>query len=313
MKEKLVATVVLYLTNKQGVEKVIENINSYAPFVEKIYIVDNRAFDNSEIAKKVSNSVYIPNLKNLGIATALNKGCELALQDGFEWILTMDQDSNFKSDELSNFLYLCEKHYIENQNIKSFAPEQNDSGKNVIAISKWICFNILSPMKRKVFGTPKTLKKDVESVNYVITSANIIYLPIWENIGKFDEKLFIDEVDHDFCIRLKLHGYEIVKFNTCFVEHTLGNRKITLFPKYNYQSDFRLFYIFRNLMIENARYGNLPFARNFKKEIWYYFKDYCIFDIKAIKHIFIFFRAQKAFKEFIKTDSVIQNTKGKQC
>ena len=32
MKEKLVATVVLYLTNKQGVEKVIENINSYAPF-----------------------------------------------------------------------------------------------------------------------------------------------------------------------------------------------------------------------------------------------------------------------------------------
>ena len=311
MKEKLVATVVLYLTNKQGAEKVIENINSYAPFVEKIYIVDNSPFDNSDVIAKVQNGVYIPNLKNLGIAAALNKGCEMALNDGYEWILTMDQDSSFKSDALNNFLQLFEKHYSDNQNIKSFAPEQNDSGKNIIAISKWIRFNILSPIKRKILGIPKKSVNPVESVNYVITSANIIHLPTWEKVGRFDEKLFIDEVDHDFCIRLKLHGYEIVKFNTCFVEHTLGKRKITLFPKYNYQSDFRLFYIFRNLMIENARYGGLSFARNFKKEIWYYFKDYCIFDVKAIKHIFIFLSARKAFREFIKTDSIVQNAKGK--
>ena len=314
MKEKLAATVVLYIKDKQKLSELVQNILSYSSFVRKVYIVDNSSFDNGEIAKKIPNSVYIPNLRNLGIAKALNQGCEKALQDGFEWILTMDQDSSFRAEELNNFLQLCETYYSENENIKSFAPEQNDTGKNIIPISKWIRFNILSPIKRKIFRLPprKVIleqKAPTEYVNFVITSANIINLPAWEKVGKFDEELFIDEVDHDFCVRLKIKGYEIVKFNTCVVDHTLGHPKITMFSKVNHQSDYRLFYIFRNLMIENARYDGLPFVRNYEYDIKRYFHDYCIFDIKAIKHLLIYRKAKKAYKEFIKNDAIVQSRK----
>ena len=35
----------------------------------------------------------------------------------------------------------------------------------------------------------------------------------WEQIGKFDEWLFIDLVDNEFCKRLIVSGYTILRLN----------------------------------------------------------------------------------------------------
>ena len=40
---------------------------------------------------------YIYNGDNLGIATPLNKAAELARKEKIDWLLTMDQDTNFNS------------------------------------------------------------------------------------------------------------------------------------------------------------------------------------------------------------------------
>ena len=36
-----------------------------------------------------------------------------------------------------------------------------------------------------------------------MTSGNLLNLKIAEKIGDFEEKLFIDEVDHDYCYRIR--------------------------------------------------------------------------------------------------------------
>ncbi|MCW3118424.1 MAG: hypothetical protein JWM28_2506, partial [Chitinophagaceae bacterium] len=59
----------------------------------------------------------------------------------------------------------------------------------------------------------------------VMTSGNLIRISAWKEINGFDEKLFIDEVDHEYCYRLKTNGYQIVQVNQVFLNHQLGTQK----------------------------------------------------------------------------------------
>ena len=49
----------------------------------------------------------------------------------------------------------------------------------------------------------------IEYPERVIASGNIINLQAWNKVGRFDNSLFIDEVDHDFCHRLTQEKYKI--------------------------------------------------------------------------------------------------------
>ncbi len=295
------AVVIWYTKDENECNSAMRAVLSYASFFKTVYIIDNSASDNVSYANQIKNTVYVPNKANLGIATALNQGCELAKNSGFEWCMTMDQDSIFESEQLAKYLELVENN-LADTSIKSFSIRQNDFGDEVISVSKWIRCNILSPVKRKFIKVVPYKAQDIEFVNHTITSANIINLSAWEEVGKFDDKLFIDEVDVDFCIRLRIRNYNILHFNICYVNHKLGEKRFSIFSKIQYESDFRLFYIFRNLMIENKRYGKLPFVKNYKKELFYYFRDYCILDFHVIKHNFIFFKAYFAYKKFMKEE-----------
>ncbi|HHT61698.1 MAG TPA: glycosyltransferase, partial [Bacteroidales bacterium] len=81
-------------------------INTYLENISHLFIVDNSTTDNSALINTLPNNkiTYLPNLENLGIATALNIGCEAALNANAKWILTMDQDSKFDRFSLSDFI-----------------------------------------------------------------------------------------------------------------------------------------------------------------------------------------------------------------
>ena len=307
---------VWYLKNENECNDAVNAVLSYSSFFKSVYIIDNSAVDHSDFAARIKNAVYVFNNGNLGIATALNQGCELAKKAGFEWCMTMDQDSVFSAGQLSIYLRLAERN-MSDPTIKSFSIRQKEPRGQAGSLPEWIKLKILSPIRKwlvknflpmrklKIFIIRRRRKNReflprMEFVNMAIASANIISLPAWEEVGKFDDKLFIDEVDNDFCIRLKLKGYNILLFNTCYVDHELGKRFFSIFPKINYESSFRLFYIFRNLMIEDKRYGKLPFAKNYKREIFCYFRDYCVLNMRAIKNLGIFIRACKEYKKFVK-------------
>lgn len=104
----------------------VENIKTYLGFLSSLYVVDNSAGDNSALLDQLgvgSDRVeYIPNLDNLGIATALNKGCRRALEQGYEWIVTMDQDSCFDAVELTKFINAFEAKKLEDPDIAVFTP-----------------------------------------------------------------------------------------------------------------------------------------------------------------------------------------------
>ena len=221
---KTSATVIWYNPDNEN----INNIKTYINYVEKIYIIDNSMKNNMKLSSSLNNDKieYVYNNKNLGIAKALNLACEKAINDGFEWILTMDQDSSFDSDGIKKYFETFDN--MEKENIGIFSPRhilKNDT---------------------KEFDE----SSDFLEVDHVMTSGNLLNLKIWEEIGRFDENLFIDEVDSEICFRIIENGYKVIQLNKIRMFHELGNlekknfftRKISVLN----HNHIRKYYIMRN-------------------------------------------------------------------
>ena len=62
-----------------------------------------------------------------------------------------------------------------------------------------------------------------------MTSGNLVNLDAFRQVGPFMDELFIDSVDHEYCIRLQINGYKVIQLNGVLLEHTLGERRKHLF------------------------------------------------------------------------------------
>src|SRR4051812_611038 len=103
----IAAAVILFYPDK----KTIENVLSYSRFVNTLYAIDNTENPDIEISgaiKQIDNCHYIHDGENKGIAMRLNQACGLARQEGFEWLLTMDQDSSFNEKSIANYISCVE-------------------------------------------------------------------------------------------------------------------------------------------------------------------------------------------------------------
>ena len=92
---KVVAIIISYNPDNN----LLDSVNLLKNQVEKIIIVDNGSkkekVKNINLIRDIDKEKIevIFNEENLGIATALNIGVKEGLKQGYNWILTMDQDS----------------------------------------------------------------------------------------------------------------------------------------------------------------------------------------------------------------------------
>lgn len=225
---QLAGVVVLY--NPE--DKVIENINSYINQLGVLYVVDNSEKKNRSVISELNKNKkisYINNHGNKGIAAALNLGAQLALKSGYEYLLTMDQDSRAKDDMLSKLIEFVENHRSEKLGIVS-AYQKRSNEKT--------CYYL----------------KDYEPVFTVMTSGSLLNLKAYKQNGKFLDKFFIDQVDNEYCLRLNKNGYKIIRVNQAILYHNLGtNVKVAGMTK-SLHSYIRIYYIVRNSLYMWKRY-----------------------------------------------------------
>lgn len=242
---KIAACVILY-NPQQSVES---NINSYQ-LVEKIYILDNsnaphiNRFPSLTHQSKIT---YIHNGLNEGISKRLNQACTLAIEAGFDYLLTMDQDSYFDEMVLTTY-FKCIHSFKEREKVSMFGINHEENIVNAGCV--------------------------YEECKSLITSGSIIDLKTFREIGPFDENLFIDFVDAEYCFRSIEKGFKIIKFLNIPMHHSLGEiqTRISLKnlkpSKRSFHSPARLYYMLRNILYVQSTY-----KRNFKKEITEYKKD----------------------------------------
>lgn len=214
------------ITYNPNIERLSENLTHICCQVDKLLIVDNNSKNVSEIEKLQQNYNFElkQNEQNEGISINLNLAIRYYSNLGFEWLLTLDQDS------------ICDFNLI-----KEYKDVLRNCNKNLVSL----CPQIIDMNLNDIF-----IKKDNEEVTQCITSGNLINISFIKKLGGFDEFYFIDSVDFDLCAQIKNNGGIIVRVNSTYIKHEVGNaKKHKLFNKiifsYNH-TPLRSYYIVRN-------------------------------------------------------------------
>ena len=182
---------------------ILDNIQTYLSHLDKLIVFDNsevkQPWVKPEIEGLSSKILFIDNPSNLGIPLCLNQASLLAIELGFDWLLTMDQDSYFESD---TFYKYCERL----QEATALHPKLS-----VLTLEHGNAEKVLSSSPFAV-------------VRNAITSGSIINLGVWKELGGFEKKLFIDEVDTDYSFKNLINGFEIIKVVDVKLNHQLGTQ-----------------------------------------------------------------------------------------
>jgi rhamnosyltransferase len=281
-KRRTAACVILY----NPPENFLDNLHTYIHFVEKIFIVNNSSTTNPLVKLAINqlaqsyNIEFWQNRENLGLSIPLNQVFSAAEEQGFSLVLTMDQDSAFTNDSL-----LQDAHHIF----------EADEKVGLIGMAHY------TTRMKSWYKTSKNFIKTSET----LTSGSLVRVSAWKKVKGFDERLFIDNIDNDFCMSLKKDGFLVLQSKGKVIEHDLGetqtrphrfSKKQTIVSLH---SPFRSYYITRNsLLFISKFFASSPF--------------HCL---RKMKHYFLFvkkhylyspdFRQHKIFivqgmKDFLK-------------
>ncbi len=250
---RICSITIWYNPDKEVAKTFLKNL----PLTDLSIIVDNSKEDNHKLIKSNSKKIiYLPNRNNLGIAKALNIGCELAEKKGFKWVLTMDDDSFFDKEEYKRYILEIKKILLKDKKAVSFSP--NIDGRK---------------------------KKGGIRVNRIISSGNILNLNVWKKVGGFREDFFIYEVDIEMCYKLLSRGYHLYKICSVKMNHNIFDTplKIKIFSKvYRIRKDdspASKYYLVRNGLQMNKEFLRL------KKE---YGDLFPLFPLKLLLKVILF-------------------------
>jgi len=222
---------------------VLENLRRLLRQVPVVIVVDNGSVGESakvvEAVGSLAGVELIRNGSNLGIATALNVGIRHALRVGCQWVATFDQDSSIPDhyfEELFRAYNTC------------LAPEK---------------VGMIAPGKcsAPAASLPPTASSEDSLFSYIpaaITSGSLTKVGVFQAAGMYDEGLFIDFVDVDFCFQLRKSGFKILKAKRAVLNHELGTKQIRnlLGLKISFRSHltWRHYYMMRNRILLCRRY-----------------------------------------------------------
>lgn len=102
------------------------------------------------------------------------------------------------------------------------------------------------------------MHENCQTVDFLITSGSLIALNTFESVGLFDESLFIDNVDIEWCLRAAKQGYFCAGVSSAILMHHLGESVVNLFGRsVHTHKPLRLYYRFRNSLLLYKR-GYIP-------------------------------------------------------
>lgn len=246
----IIAVIVLFNPRKQDLQNMISLSKIYS-----IICVDNTIDNqlNKNQLQSIKNIYYIGDGINKGLAKALNIGCDYAINLEYKLTILLDQDT-----EISEYCVeqMCELIRVSDD-IALVGPN----------INKIYYLN-----GEKIIDKKPIYSNKIEETNFIITSGSILRLAIFSKI-RFDEKLFISQVDQDYCARAIEKGYRVVRYGSVFMNQELGIPKKIYIPFkgktiIGLQTKMRYYYLVRNeLYLRNKHrnhdyYHKVPILKN---------------------------------------------------
>jgi glycosyltransferase involved in cell wall biosynthesis len=182
-----------------------------------IYIVDNTP-GGHELGQCYPGIHYIACPENLGLANAYNRVLEYLRPGGFEWMLTLDQDTFLPPDYLRRAVEHI-RSATERGDVAAIVP-QITAGQRVVspyffqfrALPRWY--------KRGYVGIPN---KPTFSLN----SGSLVNIGALEQAGGYDPWFWLDNSDACMFSRLHAYGKSVLVAGDISVDHDFSMKNMS--------------------------------------------------------------------------------------
>lgn len=218
----------------------IEKLPKVLVQVQELVVVDNGS-DTDELvrlrsASKAFGFHLIENVENRGIAEGLNQGVLWAREKKYPWVILFDQDSKI-TDRFVEQMFASWQAHPARERIASLHPRYVDpiTGHEPTFL-------------RASDGGPVTS----------MTSGALMPTWIFDKIGLFAVDYFIDQVDTEYCYRIRAAGYLVADSRDAVLLHSTGfpERLRLLFFDFEptHHSAQRRYYLSRNRVAVYKKY-----------------------------------------------------------
>jgi rhamnosyltransferase len=225
--------------------RTIENLRALTTQVSAI-VVDNtpsQTCGEREVLQTIEQMDSVQLIRqgqNLGIAAALNRGIREVINSGYQWVATFDQDSTV-TPRFFDGLLTAYHNYPARERVALVAPL------------------MYYPESKEIEVANADQLPESSRVRTAMTSGSLIRTAVFTKHGFYDEALFMDYVDYDYCLRVQRAGYQLLRANRVLLYHRLGALKtFHLFGRefsVKTHDAWRHYYITRNRLLMYRRYG----------------------------------------------------------
>jgi rhamnosyltransferase len=228
-------------------------VQAIAREVDRLLVVDNSADASVTVKLRETVALYGGSLvampTNVGLGRALNYAFSQVAADGYEWAVAFDQDSTPQAGFTAALHKAAAAH----------------SGAAVVGANWFDEARPGTPSRHlhagvfPLFFRRGPAEQDLSDITCVITSGTLFDLRVWRTLGGFDERLFLDLVDTEYCLRARRADYQITVAAAARMTHRRGSKQPvrllgrTWWPAFMPPS--RLYYLFRNRVRVTARHG----------------------------------------------------------
>jgi rhamnosyltransferase len=200
------AVIVTYFPDAQVVDR-LKRITSQ---VAQTVVVDNGSSASclekiKEFSKRSAIHLVL-NKSNEGLASALNAGVRWAIEQGYPWVLTLDQDTLIEPNIVELFAQAF-RWYPCREKIAVIGSNYRDktTGK--------VLWDVAAANESPAIEIPA-----------VLTSGSAVSSSAFQAIGGFRDDFFIDCVDFEYCLRARAKGFHVLMTSKPAMEHGIGHR-----------------------------------------------------------------------------------------
>jgi GT2 family glycosyltransferase len=176
----------------------------------KILLYDNSPQTTAPPIELPKNVQYRASKKNMGLADAYNTAVDVAYQEGFEWILTLDQDTELPLDFLGDITTIALEQGNDS-NLAAIVPHITSDQRTVSP--NWFRWGMLPVRFTKDFtGIP-------DRTVYAFNSASTVRVSAILEIGGYSPLFWLDNCDTYLYCHLAKAGKKIFVAGHIHVDH----------------------------------------------------------------------------------------------
>ena len=244
---RILGLIVTYNPDNDLLLRVLQRL---LPQVDTVVVVDNGSASSpgSVLSLVEDDKVRLILLaSNLGLATAQNRGIQWARDTGFSHIVFFDQDSLAEPglvDALMQGLQELEESGVP---VAAVGPVHIDPRSGTP--SSFVLFPGLRPIRESCRSEKGAIETD-----FLLSSGTLIPVTSFSRIGLFEDDLFIDLVDTEWCFRARSRGYRLYGVCRARLHHLLGDDVTRIWfgrwrNVYHHKNPLRHYYTVRNHIV----------------------------------------------------------------